>query len=454
MYDLVIKGGTLALEKGTLFADLAISEGRIAAIGKELEGKRVISAEGMLVLPGGIDMHTHMALPVGGTRSSDDFYSGTVAAAFGGITTIADFTVGSPHTSLKEDLVKRLEDAKSSVLDYVLHAEIVGWKRSRVEELREVFREGIRTFKFFMAYGDSGRRTRNGQLLEAFREISSVGGVALVHAEDEEIISYLEENLSKEQWESMKSLAFTRPDVCEAAAVSKAALIAGYTNCRLHVVHLSSAMGLKEVQKAKEAGIKVTAETCPQYLLLTEEVYDLFEGHLFSASPSLKKSSDCSRLWEGLSNGFVDMVATDHCPFTRAQKAWKGSFKKLPYGLPGVETSRILLFSEGVKKGKIKLSDFVRITSTAPAKLLDLYPQKGTLLPGADGDVVIFDPEKEWTLSAENLHMNVDFSPFEGLRVSGKVAYTITRGEVIIERGEFTGEEGRGHFLGRLRRED
>jgi dihydropyrimidinase len=188
--------------------------------------------------------------------------------------------------------------------------------------------------------------------------------------------------------------------------------------------------------------------------LLTEEVYDLFEGHLFSASPSLKKSSDCSRLWEGLSNGFVDMVATDHCPFTRAQKAWKGSFKKLPYGLPGVETSRILLFSEGVKKGKIKLSDFVRITSTAPAKLLDLYPQKGTLLPGADGDVVIFDPEKEWTLSAENLHMNVDFSPFEGLRVSGKVAYTITRGEVIIERGEFTGKEGRGHFLGRLRRED
>ncbi|MBO8153812.1 dihydropyrimidinase [Thermovirga sp.] len=449
MYDLVIKGGTLVLGEKTLLADLAIAGSRIAAIGEGLEGKRVIDAEDMLVLPGGIDMHTHMALPVGGTRSSDDFYSGTVAAAFGGITTIADFTVGSPETSLKKDLTDRLEDAKESVLDYVLHSEIVGWRKSRIDEIREVSEDGVRTFKFFMAYGDSGRRTSGGQMLEAFREISSVGGIALVHAEDEDIISYLEEGLSEDQSGEMKSLALTRPDVCEATAVAKAAIIAGYTECRLHVVHLSSAMGLREVRKARELGIKITTETCPQYLLLTEDAYDLLEGHLFSASPSLKKPLDCSSLWEGLANGSIDVVATDHCPFTRAQKAWKGSFRELPYGLPGVETSRALLFSEGVKKGKIKLSDFVRVTSTAPAKLLGLYPRKGTLMPGADGDVVVFDPEKEWVISADSLHMNVDFSPFEGLKVKGKVAYTISRGEVIIEEREFTGEKGRGRFLGR-----
>ena len=449
MYDLVIKGGTLVLGEKTLLADLAIAGSRIAAIGEGLEGKRVIDAEDMLVLPGGIDMHTHMALPVGGTRSSDDFYSGTVAAAFGGITTIADFTVGSPETSLKKDLTDRLEDAKESVLDYVLHSEIVGWRKSRIDEIREVSEDGVRTFKFFMAYGDSGRRTSGGQMLEAFREISSVGGIALVHAEDEDIISYLEEGLSEDQSGEMKSLALTRPDVCEATAVAKAAIIAGYTECRLHVVHLSSAMGLREVRKARELGIKITTETCPQYLLLTEDAYDLLEGHLFSASPSLKKPLDCSSLWEGLANGSIDVVATDHCPFTRAQKAWKGSFRELPYGLPGVETSRALLFSEGVKKGKIKLSDFVRVTSTAPAKLLGLYPRKGTLMPGADGDVVVFDPEKEWVISADSLHMNVDFSPFEGLKVKGKVAYTISRGEVIIEEREFTGEKGRGRFWGR-----
>lgn len=449
MYDLVIKGGTLVLGEKTLLADLAIAGSRIAAIGEGLEGKRVIDAEDMLVLPGGIDMHTHMALPVGGTRSSDDFYSGTVAAAFGGITTIADFTVGSPETSLKKDLTDRLEDAKESVLDYVLHSEIVGWRKSRIDEIREVSEDGVRTFKFFMAYGDSGRRTSAGQMLEAFREISSVGGIALVHAEDEDIISYLEEGLSEDQSGEMKSLALTRPDVCEATAVAKAAIIAGYTECRLHVVHLSSAMGLREVRKARELGIKITTETCPQYLLLTEDAYDLLEGHLFSASPSLKKSLDCSSLWEGLANGSIDVVATDHCPFTRAQKTWKGSFRELPYGLPGVETSRALLFSEGVKKGKIKLSDFIRVTSTAPAKLLGLYPRKGTLMPGADGDVVVFDPEKEWVISADSLHMNVDFSPFEGLKVKGKVAYTISRGEVIIEEREFTGEKGRGRFWGR-----
>jgi dihydropyrimidinase len=448
MYDLVIKDGVIVTEGFRLEADLAVAGETVAAVGKGLRGKREISAEGQYVLPGGIDIHTHMALPVAGTRSSDDFFTGTTAAACGGITSIVDFTAGSPETSLVDDLETRLETAFPAVIDYSFHCEIVGWNEKRREEMAAVFEKGLGTFKFFTAYGDSGRRTRNGALLEAFREISLLGGKALVHAEDDDIIHRLTEELSEEQMSDMRSLAYTRPDDCEALAVSTASWIARRTRARVHVVHLSSGLGLEEILLQKRLGTPLSCETCPQYLLLTDEVYGTPEGHLFSASPSLKKKTDNRRLWRGLTEGDIDFVATDHCPFTREQKTWKGSFRALPYGIPGVETSRTLIFSEGVKTDVLTMEDFARVTASAPARFMGWYPRKGTLLPGSDADIVLFDPGVEWEITARDLHMAVDFSPYESMRVAGKTTCTISRGQIIVQDGEFVGRQGRGRFVG------
>lgn len=447
MYDLVIKNGLIVTEHGCFQGDVALSGETIAAIGQGLVGLREIPAEGKLVLPGGIDIHTHMALPVAGTCSSDDFYTGTIATACGGITTIADFTVGSPDTTLQRDLETKMELARDAVVDYTLHCEIVGWHNSRIDEMRDVNLHGVGSFKFFTAYGDSGRRTDNGSLFEALRVISSLGGVAFIHAEDDEIIGRLEKRLSKEEWGEMKSLLKTRPDICEGLAISTVSWLGRQTGARIHIVHLSSALGLEEVIRARRWGTRISTETCPQYLMLTKEVYGRSDGHLFSASPSLKTEHDRISLWKGLLDGDIDLIATDHCPFTIEQKKWRGSFKTLPYGLPGVETSRTLLYSEGVRKQGLSLSDFVRLTSGAPARLMGLFPRKGILAPGADGDVVIFDPEKKWVVSAADLHMAVNFSPYEGFPVVGKTWCTISRGEIIVENCEYMGMKKRGHFL-------
>ena len=448
MYDLVIKNGVIVTEGFRFEGDLAVEGETVAAIGKGLRGKREISAEGQYVLPGGIDIHTHMALPVGGTCSSDDFFTGTAAAACGGITTIVDFTAGSPETTLANDLETRLETASPAVIDYSFHCEIVGWNKKRPEEMAAVLGKGLGTFKFFTAYGDSGRRTRNGALLEAFREISSLRGKALVHAEDDDIIHRLLEELPEDGISDMRNLAFTRPDECEALAVSTVSWIARRTGAPVHVVHLSSGLGLEEVLLQRRLGAPLSCETCPQYLLLTEEVYGRPEGHLFSASPSLKKEADNRRLWRGLAEREINFVATDHCPFTREQKTWKGSFTALPYGLPGVETSMALLFSEGVKAGILSLEDFVRVTASAPARFMGWYPRKGTLLPGSDADIVLLDPGIDWAISAQDLHMAVDFSPYEGMRVTGKTTCTISRGQIIAQDGEILGSQGRGRFVG------
>lgn len=447
MYDLVIKKGRVVTEEKILDTDIAVEGEKIAAIGEGLTGKREILAEGKLVLPGGIDIHTHMALPVAGTASSDSFYTGTVAAACGGITTIVDFTVGSSDTSLIQNIEERINMAREAVIDYTFHCEIVGWNDQRLREIYESYNKGLRSFKFFTAYGDSGRRTDNGALLEAFNAIASLNGVALIHAEDDDIIRQLERNLSEKEWGKMSSLARTRPDVCEASAISTVSWLARQSRAHVHIVHLSSALGLQEVIQARRLGTCISTETCPQYLFLTESVYDSPEGYLFSASPSLKTKQDNERLWMGLLNGDIDIIATDHCPFTKKQKEWKGSFKKLPYGLPGVETSRVLLFSEGVRKKRISLSNFVHLTAGSPARLMGMYPQKGVLAPGSDADIVIFDQEKKWTLSAGTLHMAVDFSPYENVPVIGKTWCTLSRGTVIVENGEYVDLQRRGHFL-------
>ncbi|HDL86031.1 MAG TPA: dihydropyrimidinase [Candidatus Acetothermia bacterium] len=446
-YDLVIKNGTLVSPQGTLRADLGIVGEKIAAVGINLAGKREVDASGKLVLPGVIDAHTHMALPVAGTRSSDDFFTGTRAAACGGVTTIVDFTVGSADTTIPEDIKKRQQVAKDAVIDYTFHGEVVGWKPGHEAEFRDAVALGIKTFKFYTAYGSSGRRSDSGVLYHAFRAIAEHGATALVHCEDDDLITSLVNQLTEKERGEMMSLARTRPPECEGAAIEQVAYYANVTGARAHIVHVSSALGLAVVSRAKARGVQLTAETCPQYLLLTKDVYQREDAHLYSASPALRSKSDQDALWKGLRDGTLDLVATDHCPFTNAQKEWKGSFLDLPYGLPGVETLLSFLYSEGVAKKRLALTDLPRLLCEGPARINGLYPKKGALSIGSDADIVIFDPEVKWTIHADDLHMNTDFSPYEGMAVRGAVDTTISRGRIIYTDGKFQDEKGWGRFV-------
>lgn len=449
MHDLAIRGGTVVTSTATISCDVAIDGESIAAVGPRLAGRREVDATGLLVFPGLIDAHTHMALPVAGTRSSDDFFSGTRAAAAGGVTTIVDFTVGAPDRTLVQSLDGRLLDARDAVIDYAFHGEVVGWRPRRAKELHEAAARGVTSFKFYTTYASSGRRTNPDALYDAFREISLLDAVAVVHAEDDGLIRSIAERLTDEERGAMSTLAKARPDLAEQAAISFVARIAREAFCRVHIVHVSSKIGLDAVRAARVDGGAITAETCPQYLVLTRDVYDRADGYLFSAAPPLRGDPDRAALWAGLRSHDIDLVATDHCPFTRAQKAWRGMFDSLPYGLPGVETLLPLLYSEGVATGRLAAHDIVRLACEGPAKTYGLFPKKGVLEPGADADLVLFDPSPTWRLDASALHTHCDFSPYDGRSMVGRVSATWSRGELVFGDGMVCAARGRGRYVAR-----
>jgi len=428
-------------------SDLGVDDGKIAAVGPNLSGRTEIDATGLLVLPGAIDAHTHMALPVAGTQSSDDFLSGSRAAACGGVTTLVDFTVGAPERSIPEAIEQRIRDAADSVIDYAFHGEVIGWNAGQESEFRDAVSLGVTSFKFYTAYEASGRRTSSETLSAAFKALARINAVALVHAEDEGLIQSISSRLSKADRSVMRTLAKARPDLCEQAAISTVAHIAREANCALHIVHVSSGLGLDALRAARSAGTAITGETCPQYLLLTREDYDRPDGHLFSATPALRTGSDLSALWVGLRTHDIDFVASDHCSFTRAQKTWHGSFEDLPYGLPGVETLLPLIHSEGVARGILTLTDIPRLLSESPAKRYGLYPRKGTLEIGSDADIVLFDPNSTWEIDANSLHMATDFSPYQGRTVMGRVTATICRGDIVFSEGRLEAKPGRGEYV-------
>ena len=440
IYDLVIKGGTLVTPSGTSVADLAISKGRIVAHGRGFTGRQEIDADGRLVLPGVIDAHTHMALPVGGTRSSDDFHSGTVAAACGGVTTIIDFTVGARDLSLPAAVEERLITAQKAVIDYALHAELVGWTAERVGEIFAVAKAGVRSFgEIFTTYSESGRRTSLGDLQVALTAIRKISGTAMVHAEADELVHPEEGPYPP-----------ARPALAEAVAIAQVGVIAAHTGCCTCIAHVSSAPGLAALFAAQKQGAPILGETCPQYLLLDEQVYAREDGHLFSVVPPLRREEDQQALWSALETGGLALLSTDHCPFTRAQKeVGKDDPTRLPAGLPGIETFLPLIYSAGVDKGRLPLTALPRLLSEGPAKTYGLYPQKGTLAIGADADLVVFDPTAKWTIHAERLHMAIDFSPYEGMAMCGAVETTISRGMIIYAKGSFQGEAGWGRFITR-----
>ncbi|MGB9757523.1 MAG: amidohydrolase family protein [Candidatus Bipolaricaulaceae bacterium] len=438
MRSLLILGGKVVTSHRVGPAAIYVEGESVARVGKGgLFPSETFNAKGLLVFPGVVDAHVHFALPVAGTRSADDFRSGSLAAAAGGVTTFIDFTVGHPAIPLPEALERRLKEARVSAVDYSFHVEMVGWESHRLEEIAAVGELGVRSFKFYLAYSESGRRTSLGVLRSAMEAIAKIGGVAMVHAEADELVD-----------PKGGPFPWARPAVSEEVAIASVGILARETRCPTYIAHISSGQGLAALLAARRAKAPLMGETCPHYLLLDERVYSRPDGHLFSVTPPLRTPVDQKALWRALARRELQAVATDHCPFTRAQKdPYREEPQKLPSGLPGVETLFILLFSAGVGEGRLRPSDLAWHLAEGPARAFGLWPKKGGIQPGSDADLVFLDPKATWTIHAEDLHMATDFSPYEGFSVRGKVVGVLSRGEWVYRDGEILAKPGRGKFV-------
>lgn len=450
MFDLVVANGTLVTAEARMQADLGIRSGQITGIGRRLAGLETIDATGMLVLPGGIDEHVHLQMPVGDFASSDDFYTGTVAAACGGTTTVIDFVEPRSEQPLAEALAERRTEADDRVvIDYGLHMTLSQADDKTLAQVPASIEAGAASFKLYMAY--EGLRLDDGGLLRALAALREHGGRALVHAENHHAIAYLTARALAEGRTGPENHPLTRPDVMEAEAIHRLLALAHVTGTPLVLAHLSCAAGLEEVRTARARGQMVWIETCPQYLLLDEKEYHRpgFEGAKFVMAPPPRTEADREALWSGLAAGEIDTIATDHCPFFYETQKIRGrdDFSRIPGGAPGIETRIPLLYSYGVRSGRLSLERWVEVCCTEPARRFGLAPQKGTLSVGADADVVIFDPERQVTLSVGGLHQHVDYCPYEGWTVRGYPEAVLSRGEVIVQDGAFIGATGRGQFL-------
>jgi dihydropyrimidinase len=451
-YDLVIKNGTVVTASAVFQADVAVQGSRITALGKGLQGTRVIDAGGKYVLPGGVDIHVHMDLRLpGDLTSSDTFFTGTRAAALGGTTAIVDFVEAEAGQALMEALQARRNEADAQVaIDYGLHMTISPPDLAKLVEVPIVVEAGCPTFKLYMAYG---LRLNDGELLQALRAIHAAGGLAVVHAENWEVItSLIGENLRagrrEPRWHPR-----SRPALLEGEATGRVIDIAEYLGAPVHIFHVSCAAAAERITQARQRGLPVSGETCPQYLFLNEQAFEApgVRAALPVCSPPIRTSSDQEALWRALSQGELQIVTTDHCPFWLEQKerGWKVDFSKIPGGVPSIEMRMAAIYSGGVRQGLLTLSRWVESCCTRPAKLAG-FNQKGEVAVGHDADLVVFDPELRKTLSTETLHENVDWTPYEGLELQGWPVTTLSRGRVIVEDGEFCGEAGWGRFVARM----
>ena len=463
MSELLIRNGTIVTAEDQFQADVYVRDEKIQAIGPELSRKyakalspeQIIDASGCYVLPGGIDPHTHMDLPLKATSSSDDFESGTIAALHGGTTTIIDFANQVPGKSVKAAIKDWHKKAKGrAVCDYAFHVSVTDFNERTRREIRECVEQGIPSFKTFMAY-KGALMIDDRQTLEVMEEVKKQGGIVLTHAENGDLISLLIDKNREEGNLAPKFHALSRPALAEIEACSRIVDLARFSGCPLYIVHMSSGGALERVRSAVEQNAissPVFVETCVQYLLLDDSLYSKkgFEGAKYVLSPPLRTKQDQETLWKGLGGNLVEVVATDHCPFTMKQrKLGQKDFSKIPNGVPGVEHRLELLFSEGVVRGRLTLQQWVDAVSTKPAKIFGLYPRKGALEVGADADVVVFDPNHQHQLSSKTHHMNCDYSVYEGRAVRGKCRTTVLRGKIAVDRGRLQLSAGAGEFLPR-----
>jgi dihydropyrimidinase len=450
-HDLVIKNGTVVTAAATFVADIGVKGVQIAAIGRDLTGQRILDATGKLVTPGAVDIHVHMQMPIGDFVSADDFYSGTVAAAHGGTTAIVDFVERAPQQTMVEAIAARraLADPRV-VIDYGLHMTIGPAEIDLLEQVPAAFNAGCTSFKLYMAYALC---LSDSQLLQALEAIRDTGGLPVVHAENWDLICTLvARNLAagrtSPHWHPR-----SRPALMEGEAVGRVINLSELVGTPLHIFHVTSQAAVERIGAARGRGLPVSGETCPQYLLLTQDVYDRpgVEGALSVCSPPIRDLAAQDELWLALGRGDLQVVTTDHCPFTREEKATGlEDYSRIPGGVPSVEIRFPAMYTFGVRNGRISLNQWVDMCCATPAQLVGLVG-KGDIVVGYDADVVIFDPEQSMTLGVDNLHEQVDWTPYEGLNLRGWPVTTISRGELIVHDGELLAEAGRGRFALRSR---
>jgi dihydropyrimidinase len=452
---ILIKNGTIVTACDTYRGDVLVEGERIATIGTSLSiaADTIIDATGKYVLPGGVDCHTHLDMPFGGTTSADDFESGTTAAAFGGTTSIVDFAIQYRGQTLHhawETWMKKAEGR--AVIDYGFHMIMTEVDDQRELEMDALVRQGVTSFKLFMAY-PGVFMVDDASIFKALLRTGRNGGTICMHAENGGVIDVLVRQALAQGHTAPKYHALTRPARAEAEATHRAIALAEIADVPVYIVHLSAHEALEMVTEARDRGLMAYAETCPQYLFLSYENYEEpgFEGAKYVMSPPLRPKEGQDRLWRGLRFNDLQAISTDHCPFCMKEQKELGTndFSKIPNGAPGIETRMSLVYDGGVRTGRISLNRFVELTSTSPAKIFGLFPRKGTIAPGSDADIVVFDPEKTLTLSAKTLHMKVDYNPYEGRTLTGATETVLSRGRVVIENGRFVGRAGAGSFIKR-----
>lgn len=478
MSTLLIRNGRLVTATDDYIADIFIEGETIKWIGREMHvpAERVLDATGLLVLPGGIDPHVHLQYPQGPHHivSSDDWLTGTIAAACGGTTTVIDFVEAQPGESFLRAFGARLAQASEAVIDFGFHLALNRADDAALAEIPAILDAGITSFKIYLAYDNI--RLTDREMLVALQTLQRQRGLPIVHAEDHDVIMMLTAQHIAQGHTEPRWHPFTRPVAGEAEATVRALTYAEIVDVPMHIVHVSTARGMHALREARARGVRATGEVCTQHLLLTAALYDQpLQAAKYVMAPPLRSETDTRAMWEGLREGVLDFVVTDHCPFTMAQRlgkrrtpefrklpsgivthppepAWSDelpAFNRMPGGAPGIETRVPLMFHFGVNEGKLSLNQFVNVTSTAAAKLYGLYPRKGTLAPGADADIVLFDPTREVMITAQTLHQNCDYTPYEGMRVRGWVHTVLVRGNVIVEAGRFIGTPGIGKYLER-----
>jgi len=457
-FDTLIQNGIIATATDTYPSDLAIADGKIVALGQNLpiEGAtNVVDAAGNYVIPGGIDVHTHLDMPFGGTKSADDFESGTIAAAHGGTTTLIDFAIQQKGQTLRTalDTWWQKADGKAAI-DYGFHCIVTDLPDARLEEMKTLAGEGVTSFKLFMAY-PGVFMVEDALIFKAMLTAAGTGSMICMHAENGGAIDVIVRRALAEGKTAPKYHALTRPTTAEAEATGRAIALAEMAGSPVYIVHLSCSEALDKVREARDRGLPVYAETCPQYLYLSIENFDVpgFEGAKYVFTPPLREKWHQERLWKGLAVDQLQVVSTDHCPFCykEQKELGKDDFTKIPNGGPGIEHRLSLVFTGGVHGGRFSVNRFVETVSTAPAKLFGLYPRKGTITVGSDADIVIFDPNLEQVISAATHHMRVDYSMFEGIKVKGAPRQVFSRGRLLIDNGHFVGRAGHGEFIKRQR---
>lgn len=453
---IIIKNGMIVTDKDIFVADIEINNHHISNISSTIDYdvEIQIDATDRYIFPGFIDAHTHMELPISDEISSvDDFYTGTVAAAFGGTTSIIDYIVPYQGQDLVDAFYLWNNKAKGkAIVDYGFHMTISDPTDEHIDQIKDLPSCGITSVKCFTAYVNKFMMT-DDKIYRILEESKDTKMLACIHCENGYVLNYKIKQFLKQNKTAPKYHPQTRPDLVEAEAIGRVIDLAKLAQSPIFIAHLSTSSGLERIISARNEGYKVFSETCPQYLILSDDVFNLegFESAKYVCSPPIRNKNNIEPLWKGIFDDYIQVFATDHCPFNYNKEKQRGvnNFTLIPNGLPGVEDRVNIMFSEGVIKRKLDLKKFVSLNSTMPAKIFGLYPQKGAIQAGADADLVIYDPAYEWVISAQNHHQNVDYNVYEGLKITGKPEIVISRGEIIIKDNNFLGKKGRGEYLKR-----